>query len=45
MIVIMTEQEKAISNLLMGTFAQQMITDSNIPVVSVRPEQINGAAK
>lgn len=45
MIVIMTEQEKAISNLVMGTFAQQMITDSNIPVLSVRPKQINGAAK
>lgn len=45
MIVIMTEQESAINNLLLGNYAQQMLNEANIPVLTVRPEQINGAAK
>jgi nucleotide-binding universal stress UspA family protein len=40
MIAIMTEQESTFSNLLMGTFAQQMITQSKIPVLTVRPRQV-----
>ena len=40
MIAIMTEQESSFSNLLMGTFAQQMLTQSKIPVLTVRPKQV-----
>jgi nucleotide-binding universal stress UspA family protein len=40
MIAIMTEQESTLSNLLMGTFAQQMLTLSTIPVLTVRPKQV-----
>lgn len=40
MIAIMTEQESTFSNLLMGTFAQQMLTQSTIPVLTVRPKQV-----
>ena len=45
MIVIMTEQEKSFSNLLMGSFAQQMLNQSTIPVLSVQPKQINSESK
>lgn len=45
MIVIMTEQEKSFSNLLMGSFAQQMLNNSTIPVLSVQPKQINTESK
>ncbi len=37
MIAIMTEQESALTSLLLGTYAQQMINLSNIPVLTVRP--------
>ena len=40
LITIMTEQESTLSNLLMGTFAQQMLTLSTIPVLTVRPKQV-----
>ena len=40
MIAIMTEQESTLSNLLMGTFAQQMLTQSKVPVLTVRPKQV-----
>lgn len=40
LIVIMTEQEKAFSDWLIGNYAQQMLRLSNIPILSVRPEQI-----
>ena len=40
MIAIMTEQESTFSNLLMGSFAQQMITQSRIPVLTVRPKRV-----
>ncbi|MCQ2297144.1 MAG: universal stress protein [Bacteroidales bacterium] len=45
MIIIMTEQEKSFSNLLMGSFAQQMLNSSTIPVLSVQPKQINSESK
>lgn len=45
MIVIMTEQEKSFSNLLMGSFAQQMLNNATIPVLSVQPKQINSESK
>ena len=40
MIVIMTEQESAISNLLLGSYAHQMLHLSKIPVLSIQPEDI-----
>lgn len=45
MIVIMTEQESSFTSLLLGNYAQQMLTLSTRPVVSVRPKQVNGLAK
>ncbi len=40
MIAIMTEQEKSLSSLFLGTYAQQMINESNIPVLTVRPRSV-----
>ena len=40
MIAIMTEQENTLSKLLMGTFAQQMLNQSTIPVLTVRPKKV-----
>ena len=37
LIVIMTEQEDELTGLLMGTFAQQVVNHSKIPVMSVKP--------
>ncbi len=46
LIVIMTEQEKTLSNLFfLGPYAQQMINLSPYPVLTISPRQINGAAK
>lgn len=40
MIAIMTEQEKNLSSLILGTYAQQMINQSTIPVLTVRPKDV-----
>lgn len=40
MIAIMTEQESSLSSLIMGTFAQQMLSQSTIPVLTVRPRKV-----
>ncbi|MGX8713915.1 MAG: universal stress protein [bacterium] len=40
MIAIMTEQESSLSSLIMGNFAQQMLTQSKIPVLTVRPKKV-----
>ena len=40
MIAIMTEQEKSLSSLILGPYAQQMINQSTIPVVTVRPKDV-----
>ncbi len=40
MITIMTEQESSLSSLIMGNFAQQMLTNSKIPVLTVRPKKV-----
>ena len=40
MIAIMTEQEKNLSSLILGTYAQQMINQSRIPVLTVRPKDV-----
>ena len=45
MIVIMTEQESTLASFFMGTYAQQMLTSSTIPILSVRPEMINNMVK
>ena len=37
LIAIMTEQEKAATNILLGNYAQQMVNHSPIPVLTVRP--------
>jgi nucleotide-binding universal stress UspA family protein len=37
LIVIMTEQEDELTGLLMGTFAQQVVNHSKIPVLTVKP--------
>lgn len=40
LIVIMTEQEKKVTNFLLGNFANQMMNTSPIPVLSVRPHEL-----
>lgn len=40
MIAIMTEQEKNLSSLLLGNYAQQMINQSTVPVLTVRPTRV-----
>jgi nucleotide-binding universal stress UspA family protein len=40
LIVIMTEQIKAWTNLLMGSYAQQMLNNSPMPVLSVTPHNL-----
>jgi len=40
MIAIMTEQEKSLTSLILGTYAQQMINQSTIPVLTVRPKRV-----
>ena len=38
LICIMTEQETATANIILGPFAQQMVNHSPIPVLSVHPK-------
>ncbi len=45
MIVIMTEQESTLTSFLLGTYAQQMLTLSTRPILTIRPEEVNGLAK
>jgi nucleotide-binding universal stress UspA family protein len=45
LIVIMTEQEKTLSNIFLGPYAQQMINHSHVPVLAVSVKQINGASR
>ncbi len=40
LITIMTEQESRLTSLLIGTYAQQMINESTIPVLTVRPTNV-----
>lgn len=40
MIAIMTEQESRLTSLLLGTYAQQMINESKVPVLTVRPSKV-----
>lgn len=43
LIMIMTEQELNSAGFFMGPYAQQMINQSSIPVMSVRPKEKEGA--
>ena len=45
MIAIMTEQESSLTSFLLGTYAQQILTMSHRPILSIRPEEVNGLAK
>lgn len=45
MIIIMTEQESTLTSLILGNYAQQMLTLSNRPVLTIRPEEVNSLAK
>jgi len=40
LISIMTEQEIAAKNLLLGPYAQQMVNHSPIPVLSIHPKEL-----
>ena len=40
MIAIMTEQESNLTSLILGNYAQQMINQSTIPVLSIRPKKV-----
>ena len=40
MISIMTEQSLSITNFVLGTYAQQMLSKSPIPVLSVTPQEL-----
>lgn len=40
LIAIMTEQEKSLTSLFLGTYAQQMVNESTIPVLTVRPRSV-----
>jgi len=40
LISIMTEQETAAKNLLLGPYAQQMVNHSPIPVLSIHPKEL-----
>jgi nucleotide-binding universal stress UspA family protein len=41
LVVIMTEQEASITGLLMGTYATKIINGSKIPVMTIRPAEID----
>jgi len=45
MIVIMTEQESTLTSFILGNYAQQMITLSTMPVLTLRPEEVNSVAR
>ncbi len=45
LIVIMTEQEKALTSWLLGNYAQQMLHLSKHPILSIRPEQIGSQSR
>ena len=45
LIVIMTEQEKTAANFWLGPYAQQMVNNSPVPVLSIQPVEINNASR
>ena len=40
LIVIMTDQDKATSDIIMGMNSQQIINRSSIPILSVKPDNM-----
>jgi nucleotide-binding universal stress UspA family protein len=45
MIVIMTEQESSLTSFILGNYAQQMLTLSRRPILTVRPEDVNSMSR
>jgi nucleotide-binding universal stress UspA family protein len=45
LLVIMTEQESSLTSFLLGNYAQQMLTMSTRPILSIRPEEVNSFAR
>lgn len=45
LIMIMAEQETTMSNILLGSYAQQMIHHSQTPVLTIHSEDLHGAAR
>ncbi|MBO4740367.1 MAG: universal stress protein [Bacteroidales bacterium] len=45
LIMIMAEQEKTMSNILLGSYAQQMIHHSQTPVLTVHSEEVHSIAR
>ncbi len=45
LIAIMSEQEIAISNFFLGSYAQQMVNLSPIPILTMHPEEIYSVAR
>lgn len=45
LIIIMTEQEEETSNIWLGPFAMQMVNNSTIPVMSVKPKELFSLAR
>jgi len=45
LIIIMTEQEQEISNIWLGPYAQQMVNNSPIPVMSIHPKELDYLSK
>lgn len=41
LVVIMTEQEPSITGFFMGTYASQVVNHSKVPILSVRPAEID----
>ncbi|HNW89769.1 MAG TPA: universal stress protein [Bacteroidales bacterium] len=45
LIIIMTEQEQELSNIWLGPYAQQMVNNSPIPVMSIHPKELDYLSK
>ena len=45
LIVITTEQDKLLASLFIGTYAQQLVHHSRIPILSVHPTDIDTIAR
>ena len=41
LVIIMTEQEPSITGLLLGTYATRVVNQSKIPVLTIRPNEID----
>ena len=41
MIAVMTKQETAVANILLGSYTHQILMNSKIPVLTMKPLEIN----